>query len=93
MADDALDEIMGQLFRVAPELGAKRISEIATVLRRDVFGGRRMGYVRKEPAAGKAFVSAGRLAAGASLREAVEAAGFRWGTGSARRFVSRWGFN
>jgi hypothetical protein len=90
MADDVIDKLIAQLYAAAPELGPDRIRAIAVKLRHDM-GGRRE-YVRAEPAAGKAIALAESLAAGVSLREAIEHAGLRPGTGYARRFVMRWGF-
>jgi hypothetical protein len=88
MADDVIDKLIAQLYAAAPELGPDRIRAIAVKLRHDM-GGRRE-YVRAEPSEGKASVSAQCLAAGASLHEALEAAGLRPGSGYARRFVMRW---
>jgi hypothetical protein len=86
MPDDALDKLMAQLFAVAPELGGERIRNIAQALRRDM-GGTKLGYVRKEPVAGKARALAEGLAAGASLREASRSLGFCLRT--AQRLIHR----
>lgn len=91
MADDVIDELEARLYAAAPDLGRKRILEIAKKMRHDM-GGTDAGYIRKEPASGKACRVAESLAAGATLSEALEHAGLRARSGYARRFVMRWGF-
>jgi len=76
MVDDLIDGLVAQLYAVAPELGQRRIAAIAIELRRDMGGA--TAYIRKEPAAGKAWSLAESLAAGAT-----------WGEALARARVSR----
>lgn len=88
MADDSVDHLMRELRRLEPQLkpDVARVLELGL---RQTFGGSRLGYVRKDPSAGKACLLAVGLAAGESLREAFAHAGVGRRTGY-RLLTRRW---
>jgi hypothetical protein len=73
MAKDLLDELVEQLRKAAPDFPEARLHAAARKLRSDMQGAK--GWIRKEPAAGKAWRLGEQLAAGVPLAQAFEAVG------------------
>lgn len=79
MPEDVLDKIMAQVRAAAPELPAARVNAIALQIRRDIGGS--ACYIKKAPAAGKAFRLGVALAAGVPLSQAFGEIGISRATG------------
>jgi hypothetical protein len=80
MADD---EFLTDLRRVLSSLGGTSVADLELQQLRQRWGGERVYIPKKEPPAGKLPRLAGAIAAGQSLREAMETAGVKKSQGYA----------